>query len=63
MGAEKGRSRRRYCWALFDRAVVHMPKERVLLPGITVLTRLDGFTGAACAAGVWRSRLNCAVAR
>ncbi|MGK5555971.1 Tn3 family transposase [Actinomadura kijaniata] len=28
--------------ALFDRAVVYMLKERVLLPGITVLTRLVG---------------------
>ncbi|MGI5320894.1 DUF4158 domain-containing protein [Actinomadura nitritigenes] len=28
--------------ALFDRAVVHLVKERVLLPGITVLTRLVG---------------------
>jgi hypothetical protein len=28
--------------ALYDRAVVHMLKERVLLPGITVLTRLVG---------------------
>ncbi|GAA2701758.1 DUF4158 domain-containing protein [Nonomuraea recticatena] len=28
--------------ALFDRARVHMLKERILLPGITVLTRLVG---------------------